>query len=116
MKTTTLAGSFAAVLLFAAPALAGEPGEKFAAMDTDGDAIVTQAEFTAYTTADGEHSEAEAIEAFATLAGDDGELTEAEFEAAMAVKASRDAWSAEQDDTDGEEPMDEASDDTPSEG
>ena len=105
MKKALIAGSFTAALL-AGAAHADGHAEKFAAMDTDGDGIVTEAEYTAYATADGETTAEEASAKFVILAGSDGELTLAELTAAMAVQEESDEWSTSTM-TDGGEPGDE---------
>ncbi|MEM0985896.1 MAG: hypothetical protein AAGJ32_06595 [Pseudomonadota bacterium] len=77
----------------AAPAaFAMEKGaDAFAAMDANGDAIVTEAEFVAYATSKGSVDPEGAKLRFEVLAGQDGQLTETEFTDAMAVLESRDA-------------------------
>lgn len=72
-------------LVLAGAAAAGDWQAKFDGMDTDSNGVVTEAEFTAYKTADGETSAEDASEQFAQLAGEDGELTLAELEAAMST-------------------------------
>ena len=93
MKKALIAGGFTATLL-AGAALAGDHAEKFAAMDTDADGIVTEAEFTAYALAGGETTAEEASAKFVVLAGSDGELTLAEMTAAMEVQKDSEDWSA----------------------
>lgn len=83
MKKAILSAAVAAMVLTPA-ALANDHGDKFSKMDTNGDASVTEAEFVAYVTADGEVSGDEASLQFAVLAGQDGVLTREEFDAAMA--------------------------------
>ena len=66
----------------AAGALAASAGD-FADIDTDANGTVSEAEFTAYKTAEGDTTEAEAAEKFAMIDADyDGEVTEAEMEEA----------------------------------
>lgn len=91
MKNAMIAGGFTAALL-AGAAFAGDYAEKFAEMDSDGDTIVTEAEFTAYKTADGETTAEEAASKFAVLAGTDGELTLDELTAAMEVEKDSEDW------------------------
>ena len=81
MKKLALAASAVAIFaLGSGAALAGEDWEakleeRFAAADTDGDGVVTEAEFLART-------EAKAKEAYAKLSGGDGALTLEEAKAA----------------------------------
>ena len=88
-------------------AFAASAGEMvaFADIDTDADGQVTEAEFTAYKTADGEVTEAEAAEKFAKIDADyDGVVTEAELTAAV------EAWKAEKDDAEVDVEIDTESD------
>ncbi|MEO0465881.1 MAG: RNA polymerase subunit sigma-70 [Pseudomonadota bacterium] len=87
-------------------AFADIEGDTFAAMDADGDAAVTEAEFTAFVTADGEITGDEASLQFAVLAGEDGVLLREEYDAVMGVKEDAadygDTSSADPAETEGE--------------
>ncbi len=81
MKRFTMITLLAGLGAFAAQA--GEPADKFAAMDLDGSGVVTETEFVTWAVGEG-HSEGDATAKFTEVAGDDGELTLEELEAAMA--------------------------------
>lgn len=80
--------AIATAALLAPAALASDrAGEVFKAMDSDGDTIVTQAEYVEHaSTREGMDPEGARLR-FEVLAGLDGELTEAEYVEAMAVLA-----------------------------
>jgi len=77
------------ITLISAAAFAGamvaQADEKplFTDVDTNFDGVITQEEFVAYKTADGSKTEAEAVEKFAEIAGDDGLISLEEWNAAM---------------------------------
>lgn len=72
----------AAIIGSVSVAAAGPLNEAFGAMDADADGLVTEAEFVTYSVSTGKHTEVEAAEKFAEMAGDDAVLTYSEFEAA----------------------------------
>ncbi len=81
LATATL--SFGAPLMWAQTAPDSQAGavEKFVAMDTDRNSVVSEAEFVAYAADAHDASEEDARAKFAQIAGDDGELSLAEFAA-----------------------------------
>ena len=81
----------------AAGALAASAGEMsaFGDVDTDASGTISQEEFVAWKTADGDVTEAEATEKFAMIDADyDGEVSEAEYEEA------KEAWAEKKDASD----------------
>jgi|TARA_Y100001947_G_C10156775_1_gene226407 hypothetical protein len=81
----------------AAGALAASAGEMsaFGDVDTDASGTISQEEFVAWKTADGDVTEAEATEKFAMIDADyDGEVSEAEYEEA------KEAWAEKEDASD----------------
>lgn len=84
LALASLALASSAVLAPAAFAY-NEPTDAFKAMDTDGDAVVTQSEYVAHASANEGMDPEGAKLRFEVLAGQDGELTEAEFTGAMTV-------------------------------
>ena len=81
----------------AAGAFAASAGEMSAFGDVDADAsgTISQEEFVAWKTADGDVTEAEATEKFAMIDADyDGEVSEAEYEEA------KEAWAEKEDASD----------------
>lgn len=85
MKSIAFALGGVMALGLAGAASAGEWSGKFAEMDIDADGAVTAAEFTAHKSAQGDMTQAEIDEAFASLAGTDAVLTLAEYEAYMSA-------------------------------
>lgn len=73
----------ALTLLLAGAAAANDHGDKFAQIDSNGDGVISQDEFTTYATASGETTVDEAALQFAVIAGDDTEITQDELNAAM---------------------------------
>ena len=81
----------------AAGALAASAGEMaaFGDVDTDASGTISQEEFVAWKTADGDVTEAEATEKFAMIDADyDGEVSEAEYDEA------KEAWAEKEDASD----------------
>ena len=81
----------------AAGALAASAGEMsaFSDVDTDASGTISQEEFVAWKTADGDVTEAEATEKFAMIDADyDGEVSEAEYDEA------KEAWAEKEDASD----------------
>jgi hypothetical protein len=81
----------------AAGALAASAGEMsaFSDVDTDASGTISQEEFVAWKTADGDVTGAEATEKFAMIDADyDGEVSEAEYEEA------KEAWAEKEDASD----------------
>jgi Ca2+-binding EF-hand superfamily protein len=77
------ASIMAATAAFAFTATAGEP-VKFETVDADTNGLISESEFVAWKTADGETSSAEAIIKFMSVDADSsGGITPEEFEAAM---------------------------------
>jgi hypothetical protein len=92
------AAAFATALM----AHAGEMPD-FSSFDTDGDGVISSAEYVAYETADGAVSQDDALRKFASVDTDaDGTVSQAEFDAAIA------AWKAKHD---ADTPKDETADD-----
>ena len=84
MKLKIASSAFGLIAASAfAVANAGSPADYFNKIDADANGTITETEFVAYKTADGDYDADKASEKFAKLAGDDGELTLAEFEGAM---------------------------------
>ena len=91
------ASIMAATAAFAFTANAGEP-VKFETVDADNNGLISESEFVAWKTADGETSSAEAIIKFMAIDADaSGGITPEEFEVAM--KASDKSEKTEESDT-----------------
>lgn len=73
----------ALALLLAGAAAANDHSDKFAQIDSNGDGVISQDEFTTYATASGETTADEAELQFSVIAGDDAEITQEELTAAM---------------------------------
>lgn len=76
-----------------AGAMAAQAGEMpiFAEVDTNFDGVITQEEFVAYATADGEYTEDKALEKFEKISGDEDVITvEAWTEAALKYEEKKD--------------------------
>ena len=58
--------------------------QKFSEIDANADGAITQEEFVAFKTEDGQATEAEAVEAFDEAAGTDDELSKDELQIAWA--------------------------------
>lgn len=80
-----------------AGAMAANAGElpTFSQVDTNYDGVISQDEFVAHKTANGEHTEAEAIDKFTQIAGDDGVISADEWEALGQSKDADTATPAE---------------------
>lgn len=76
-----------------AGAMAANAGEMplFSEVDTDYDGVISEAEFVAYKVGKGKHTEEEAAEKFAEIAGDDGVISADEWAALSERKESKDS-------------------------